>query len=90
MNSSTKLATMFMVALGTIGTAATAFAQQPENPECWGTVSSQAATSEGRGFGEHASGQEEPRRGIGNLADHPSELGTFLASIDENPETECP
>lgn len=34
MNPNVKLATVFMVALGTIGTAATAFAQQPDNPEC--------------------------------------------------------
>ena len=83
--------TALMLVLPAIAlTTTTAFAQQPENPECWGTVSSQAATSEGREFGEHASGQEEPRQGIGNLADHPSELGTFLASVDENPETQCP
>jgi hypothetical protein len=82
--------TALMLVLPAIALTTTAFAQQPENPECWGTVSSQAATSEGSEFGEHASGQEEPRQGIGNLADHPSELGTFLASVDENPETQCP
>ena len=84
------VATMLVVALGTTAMTSAAFAQQPENPECWGTVSSQAATSEGSEFGAHAAGQEEPRSGIGNLADHPSELGTFLASVDDNPETECP
>jgi hypothetical protein len=89
-NVNVKLATMvIVVAFGTIGTTATAFAQQPDNPECWGTVTSQRATTVGD-VGEHSADQEEPRSGIGNLLGHPSELGTFLASVDEIDETQCP
>ena len=81
---------LIVVALGTIGiTATTAFADKPDNPACWGTVTSQRATTEGD-IGEHSSDQIEPRTGIGRLADHPSELGTILASIDEIEETQCP
>ena len=70
----------------------TAFADEPANPECWGTVTSQRATTEGD-IGEHASAEEQgtgQREGIGNLDGHPSELGTFLASIDELEATQCP
>jgi hypothetical protein len=71
---------------------AIALADEPANPNCWGTVTSQRATTEGD-IGQHASANEqgtEPREGLGNLADHPSELGTFLASVDELDATECP
>lgn len=98
MNPKIKLAMMFtatIMAIGTLGMTATtttmtaSYADEPENPECWGVVTSQRATTEGD-IGEHSSDQDEPRQGIGRLADHPSELGTFLASIDEIDETECP
>ena len=95
MSPKIKLAMMFttIMAIGTVGTTVaattTAFADKPDNPECWGTVTSQRATTQGD-IGEHSSAQEEPRTGIGNLADHPSELGTLLASIDEIEETQCP
>lgn len=81
-----------IMAIGTVGTTATttAFADKPANPECWGTVTQQRATTEGD-IGEHASEQDEPRVGIANvLGGHPSELGTFLAEADDIPETECP
>jgi hypothetical protein len=46
------------------------------------------------GLGEHASQQEVPRVGLGNLArslgfNHISEMGTFLAEIDVIEATEC-
>ena len=73
-NPNVKLATMFIVVLGTVGTTATAFADAPENPQCWGTVTSQAATTEGQEFGEHASDpldnedpHDTPRVGIDEL-----------------------
>ena len=97
MNPKIKLAMMFttIMAIGTVGTTATttAFADSPENPECWGTVTQQRATTEGD-IGEHVSAEEqgtERRQGIANVLDgHPSELGTFLASIDEIDATKCP
>lgn len=62
----------------------------PQN--CWGVVTSQLAGL--GGLGEHASQQEVPRVGLGNLArslgfDHISEMGTFLAEIDGIEATEC-
>lgn len=67
---------------------------------CWGVVSSQLAHVEG-GLGDHISEQSEPRLGLGNVAQlfydmgliaNPtvSDLGTFLASIDEYDQTVCP
>lgn len=74
-------------------TTTIAFAEEHENRECWGTVTSQRATSEGD-IGQHASAEEQgtdPRVGIANvLPSHPSELGTFLAENDGIDETECP
>jgi hypothetical protein len=61
-------------------------------------VTSQAAQSDGRAFGEHASdptlGDDQSRQGIGNVDEsfggHPSDLGTALVNADRNPETQCP
>jgi hypothetical protein len=42
---------------------------KPGDPNCWGTAASQIATTFPAGsFGEHASSQEEPRQGVGNVA----------------------
>jgi hypothetical protein len=74
------------------GLTSLAFAQQPTNSNCWRTVTSQRATTEGD-IGEHASANEQgtgPRQGLGNLAGHPSELGTLLASVDGLDATPCP
>jgi len=45
----------------------------------------------------HASSQDEPRLGLGNVADqvlgdgtHVGELGAFLGEIDGDPATHCP
>lgn len=67
---------------------------RPTNPNCWGVVTSQAAVAVG-GIGEHASGQTEPRLGLGNLVrvlgfDHISDLGSFLAMVDGIEATQCP
>ena len=61
---------------------------QRENASCWGTVTSQRATTV-HDIGEHASGQTEPRAGLGNLG-FPGDVGAFLASIDELDATHCP
>lgn len=74
--------------------------QSASSMNCWGVVSSQLAHVEG-GIGDHASSQETPRLGLGNVArlfyeqgliDSPtlSALGSFLASLDEYDQTVCP
>lgn len=72
----------------------------PTNPNCWGVVSSQLASTE-HSMGEHASSQGEPRLGLGNLArmlyelgitsgPHVSDMGSFLATVDGVEATQCP
>lgn len=67
----------------------------PTNPNGWGTVVSQRATTSGD-VGEHASSQEEPRQGVGNVArndpepgDHPGDHGCFVGRVDGDPNTNC-
>jgi hypothetical protein len=72
---------------------------QPNNPNCWGVVTSQRASTE-HDVGEHASNPpfdttpDRPgRAGLGNPPpgiNHVSELGSFLATIDGLPATQCP
>jgi hypothetical protein len=69
-----------------------AFAAGDEN--CWGTVTSQRASTV-HDIGEHSSSQGEPRLGLGNVArlfgfDSVGALGSFLASVDELDATQCP
>ena len=71
-----------------------AVADEPANPQCWGVVTSQMAIAS-QGMGEHASGFDSPRAGLGNVArslgfPHISDLGSFLAGIDGLEETVCP
>jgi hypothetical protein len=65
----------------------------PGTNNCWGTVTSQRATTE-HDIGTHASAQSEPRAGLGNLAQDlgisVGEVGAFLASVDELEATHCP
>ena len=49
-----------------------------------------ATTLPAGGFGEHASSQETPRQGVGNVArndgaegDHPGDHGGFVGGLDE-------
>jgi hypothetical protein len=75
--------------------APAAAADPPANPECWGVVTSQRASTE-QDVGEHSSSQSEPRLGIGNVANlltgsyQPGELGSLLASLDDLSATSCP
>ncbi len=71
-----------------------ALAAPPEGANCWGTVTSQRAST-AHDVGEHASAQEEPRMGLGNTArffgfGSVGELGSFLASVDGIEATSCP
>jgi hypothetical protein len=79
-----------------IVTAPTASADPPDNPNCLGVVTAQRAVAK-HDIGEHASSQDEPRLGLGNvtrllLGDdaHIGGLGSLLGVIDEDPATNCP
>ena len=65
----------------------------PGTNSCWGTVTSQRATTV-HDIGEHAAAQSEPRAGLGNLAQDlgisVGEVGAFLASVDGLEATHCP
>ena len=68
----------------------------PENANCFGVVTSQRAVAE-HDIGAHASAQEEPRLGLGNvtrqlLGDdaHIGDFGAFLGEIDGIDATNCP
>ena len=87
---------LFLVA----ATYAPAFADGPTNPNCWGKVTSQRASTV-HDVGEHASNQAEPRAGLGNLArtlyelgitsgPHVSYMGSFLATVDDVEAKQCP
>jgi hypothetical protein len=91
----TRLVAGAALVVATVGGSATAAGAQSPNGEdknCWGVVTSQLAGL--GGLGEHASQQDVPRVGLGNLSrslgfDHISEMGTFLAEIDGIDATEC-
>jgi len=91
----TRLVAGAALIIATVGGSATAAGAQSANGEdknCWGVVTSQLAAVDG--LGEHASQQQVPRAGLGNLArtlgfDHISKMGTFLAEIDGIDATEC-
>jgi hypothetical protein len=79
-----------------IVTAPAASANTPENPECLGVVTAQRAVAN-HDIGDHASSQEEPRLGLGNVTRlvlgedaHIGDFGSFLGEIDEDPATNCP
>ena len=68
----------------------------PANPNCLGVVTAQRAVAN-HDIGEHASSQDEPRLGLGNVAEevvgdgtHVGEFGAFLGEIDGDPATHCP
>jgi len=89
------LAALLSAGAGVVSVAV-ATAAPPDHPSCWGVVTSQRAVAE-HDIGEHASAQEEPRLGLGNVARellgedaHVSDLGTALAELDELSETSCP
>lgn len=87
---------LVLVLIGASGVLATA----PANPQCWGVVTAQRATTL-HDIGTHAAAQDEPRMGLGNFArflfdlgltagTHISDTATVAAAIDEIPETSCP
>lgn len=73
-----------------------AMADPPDTPNCLGVVTAQRAVAH-HDIGEHASEQEEPRLGLGNVARevlgedaHVGDLGAFLGEIDGDDATHCP
>ncbi|HEX6577884.1 MAG TPA: hypothetical protein VF082_05895 [Jiangellaceae bacterium] len=84
------------LALSAGAVAAPAAADTPDTPNCLGVVTAQRAVAD-HDIGDHASAQEEPRLGLGNvtrliLGDdaHIGDFGALLGEIDENPATNCP
>jgi hypothetical protein len=90
MNLQSKFAVVAILAgvlLGMINFSAVAFAEKPADPDCWGEESAQQAKTGEQG--EHASNpdpsdedHDTPRKGLGNLAPHPSDLGEALNGGD--------
>lgn len=82
--------------LALVSLPAAAAADPPANPNCLGVVTSQRAVAH-HDIGEHASAQEEPRRGLGNVTRdilgedaHIGDFGAFLGEIDGDDATHCP
>ncbi len=68
----------------------------PVDANCLGVVTAQRAVAQ-HDIGEHASAQDEPRLGLGNVAEevlgdgtHVGEFGAFLGEIDGIAATHCP
>lgn len=84
-------------ALAVLVTAApTSATGRPANPNCLGVVTQQRAVAH-HDIGEHASSQEEPRLGLGNVSRlilgedaHIGDFGALLGEIDGDPATSCP
>lgn len=77
-------------------TVPAASAEPADNANCLGVVTGQRAVAH-HDIGEHASAQDEPRLGLGNvtrllLGDdaHVGDLGSLLGVIDGDPATNCP
>lgn len=99
MRTRTAASTIVAVGIGAsilVSIAPAASASPPDNSNCLGVVTAQRATAH-HDIGEHASSQEEPRLGLGNVARlllgedaHVGDLGAFLAVIDGDDATNCP
>lgn len=83
-------------AAAAVGFAPPASADTPANPNCLGVVTAQRAVAH-HDIGEHASDQEEPRLGLGNVTRevlgedaHIGDFGSFLGVIDGDEATNCP
>ena len=73
--------------------AVSASAAQPPSAYCWGVVTSQRASTV-HDIGSHVSSQDTPHDGLANVARQfgfagPGQLGSFLATIDGDPNTSC-
>jgi|SRR6266550_3771687 len=92
-----------IIAAAGLSVTASAMASPPANPNCWGVVTSQFAGTAPGAVGTHASDpptldlfpNRPGRSGLGEIVQvlglgHVSDLGTFLAAVDEVPATSCP
>lgn len=91
-----SIVTAVFAAAAVLAFAPAASADPPDNARCLGMVTSQRAVAH-HDIGEHASSQEEPRRGLGNVARdllgedaHVGDLGALLGEIDNDDATNCP
>jgi hypothetical protein len=82
--------------LASLATALPAAAEPPANANCLGVVTAQRAVAH-HDIGAHASAQDEPRLGLGNVARlllgedaHVGDMGSLLGMIDEDDATSCP
>jgi hypothetical protein len=82
--------------LALVSLPAVAAADSPANPNCLGVVTAQRAVAH-HDIGAHASAQEEPRLGLGNITReilgedaHIGDFGAFLGEIDGDDATSCP
>lgn len=85
-----------LAASAVLAVAPSAQADPPDTANCLGVVTAQRAVAH-HDIGEHASSQDEPRLGLGNVARlllgqdaHVSDLGTLLGQIDGDDATHCP
>ncbi|HYJ69398.1 MAG TPA: hypothetical protein VEX15_17235 [Nocardioidaceae bacterium] len=90
------LAALAASGIALVSLPASAIADTPATPNCLGVVTAQRAVAH-HDIGEHASSQEEPRLGLGNVAREVlgddaqvGDLGAFLGEIDGDPATNCP
>lgn len=90
------LAALAAATIALVSLPSGAIADPPANPNCLGVVTSQRAVAH-HDIGQHASSQEEPRLGLGNVARevlgegaHVGDLGAFLGEIDGDDATHCP
>jgi hypothetical protein len=89
-------ATLAAAGFALVSLPAGASAEPPATANCLGVVTSQRAVAH-HDIGQHASSQEEPRLGLGNVARqvlgedaHVGDLGAFLGEIDGDDATHCP
>lgn len=95
MEKSYALAILAGFLLGTINVSASAFAEKPADPDCWGEESAERAKTgtQGEDASDPIEGdddRETPRQGIGNVGrksseTHPSDVGELLNEGDCEP-----
>jgi hypothetical protein len=82
-----RLIATILLVMGLIAIPALAVAAPPENANCFGQGASQLAQSATGAMGEHSSSFDEPRLGIGNVAElftgthQPGELAIALGAV---------
>jgi hypothetical protein len=84
-----RLLATLVLSVGLIAIPALTLAAVPESPNCFGAGASQLAQSATGAMGAHSSSFDEPRLGIGNVAElftgtkQPGLLGIALGAVCE-------